>query len=230
MENATLKKKVYDFLNTEKSGDGKKVGKAFKDALVTFVSAQIFDSVKDVQDKIPMKYSIPGADASVIDAFEHDVGEEVYYVIFKQVRSQVKGKLQVKFGYQFTVCHGKITEIHVRTDHAVLYVINGDVVLHDLVYKDEEEALKRCKRLNDGTDGIAIEGAESVEPEVVSCSVCGAIIDAKEVGHQYGTGVICDECFAKLNKEVDTDGGEDEGSTADTGTVEVGVVADGAAD
>ena len=203
MENAMLKKKINEFLATEKSGDGKGAGKVFKENLAKFISGIVFDEVKAIQDSIPMKETIPEADASVMKEFKHDIGEEVYYVMFKQVRSQVPGRLQVQFGWQFAALRGKTEEIQIRNDHGVLYKVNGDMILQDLVFKTEEEALAKCRQLNAGTESFAVTKAEL--PNIEKCCVCGADVDLNgewfETHHAYplepDAPVLCRECWEK---------------------------------
>lgn len=206
MENVMLKKKINEFLATEKSGDGKGAGKVFKENLAKFISGVVFEEVKAIQNAIPMKETIPEADASVIKNFKYGIGEEVYYVMFKQVRSQVPGRLQVRFGWQFAALRGKIEEIQIRNDYGILYKVNGDMILQDLVLKTEEEALAKCRQLNAGTESFAVIKAEL--PNIKKCCVCGDEVDLNdewfETHHAYplepDAPVLCRECWEKEQK------------------------------
>lgn len=226
MQKDTIKKQVNDFLVTEKSGDGKKVGKAFKDGLVNLISDIVYEETKAINDAMPMKTSLPEADASVMSRLPFDIGEDVFYVIFKQVRSQVKGKLTVKFGWQFTVLRGRTEEIQIRNDHGVLYKVNGDWVLKDLIFKEEPAAVARCNKLNEGTESYHIDGAENTK--VVRCLDCDAIVDPTDAStHEVDGGFLCDECFhiRELAREAEEEakGSTDEGTSG----ANSGVDADG---
>lgn len=226
MENAILKKRITEFLSTEKSGDGKHLGKVFKDNLAKFISDIVFEEVKLVQDSIPMKETIPEADASVMKSFRHDVGDEVFYVIFKQGRSQVKGKLQLVFGWQFAVLRGKTEEIQIRADHGILYKVNGDWILQDLVFKKEEDAVARCNQLNSGIESFAVKEAEKEEP------VFEEELPADDAETEEGGEVDGNEENGDNNGEEteSTEKAEDGATTDDVGSAQVGSDSDGESD
>lgn len=206
MQKDAIRKRLSEFLDSEKSGDGKKVGKAFREGLVGFISDIVYEEVKAVKDAMPMKESLPEADASVMSHLPFDIGEDVFYVIFKQVRSQVKGKLTVKFGWQFTVLRGRTEEIQIRNDHGVLYKVNGDWVLKDLIFRDESLAVARCNRLNAGTESYHVEGAEEIK--TVRCLDCVAIVNIDDV-HEVEGGFVCSECLEKRKVEEVANGNTD---------------------
>lgn len=241
MESVMLKKQINDFLTAEKIGDGKGAGKVFKENLAKFISGIVFDEVKAVQNSIPMKETIPEADASVMKEFKHDIRDEVFYVMFKQVRSQVPGRLQVQLGWQFAVLRGKVEEIQIRNDHGVLYKVNGDMILQDLVFKTEEEAVAKANQLNKGTEAFAVTKAEI--DHIEKCCVCGADVDLNgewfETHHAYPLEpealVLCRECWEKeqaanaqppegdeKKEGGDVDGDEEDGKSVDNGRAEVG--------
>lgn len=209
MENAMLKKQLNDFLSTEKSGDGKGTGKVFRENLSKFIKNIVFEEVKEIRATIPMKETIREVDASVMKEFKHDIGDVVFYVIFKQVRSQVPGRLQVKFGWQFAVLRGKAEEIQIRADHGVLYKVNGDMVLQDLVFKTEEEALAKANQLNKGTEAFVVLRA-----------------DIEEGGETGGNANIGNESVGGEGKEAN---GEDEKKVA-LGSAKVGAATEGESD
>lgn len=229
MKSDTYKKQVNDFLNSEKSGEGKKLSKGFREELQGFISDLVFEEVKKVTDDAPIGGSIPAADASVISKLPHGMGEEVYYVIFKQVRTQVKGKLTVKFGWQFAVLKGKTEEIQIRKDLAVLYKINGDWVLKDLVFKKEGAAVRRCNQLNAGTDSFHVDGVDTSD-EVCECALCGAVLLSVEAKELDDGRLVCSDCLKGIESEGEKNGEaerEDHGSSVDTGREDVGDEAKG---
>lgn len=156
MQKEVLTKKISDFLDSEKTGEGKELSKVFKDALDKFFQEAVYEAVKDAIKEVPMKESVPEADASVVGKFKHPLKKEVYYILFKQVRKQMPNSLRVKFGWQYAVLKGKTEEIQVRADHGILYKINGDWVLQDHTFSTEEKAVERCNILNGGTSEFAI--------------------------------------------------------------------------
>ena len=231
MENVLLKKKINDFLVSDAAGEGKKLSKSFKDGVVKFLIGIVSDEVKAVRDSIPMSATIPESDARVADRFTHYIGDFVYYVLFKQVRSQVPGKLQVHFGWQFTVLSGKVEEIQIRADHGILYKINGDWALQDVVYKTEKEALAKCRILNAGTSSVAIKEVED-NVLLVPCDKCGKEVDVHGewwltthgAGDELFEPVLCKECYEAVNGGKDGDEAAKElGSSVDNGASEAGV-------
>lgn len=236
MESAVIRKRLNDFLNSEKSGEGKKVSKPFKDGLNKFFTDLVYDAIKEATDNVSIINSLPEADARLVGTdLAKDIGVESYYVIFKQVRSQVKGSLQLKFGWQFTVLKGKTEEIQIRNDYGVMYKINGDWVLRDLVFKNEADAVARCNAMNEGTESVAIEKAASDDAKVIVCAKCGAFIDLGEA-HQCGDGYLCADCAAEdLDEGEEKIDGEKEAVTdvdadVNTGRGKVGVDSEGAVD
>lgn len=197
-----IRKQVDEFLDTDKAAEGKTYSKAFRESLANFVTGISNEASRAARDVAPMKDTLPDADASVISKFRADVGDWVYYVIFKQVRGQVKGRLQLVFGWQFTVLYGKVEEIQIRSDHGVVFKVNGDFVLNDLVFKDRSLAVSRCDVLNEGIDALAYNPIEK-------CRLCGAKVDLSEDKHYlYSSiptdGVLCNDCYMKL-KSTDAD-------------------------
>ena len=240
MANATIKKRINDYLDTEKTGEGKKLSKGSRDNLSDFFSELVFQEVKKAQETVPMKATLPEADASVVHRLPHRIGEELYYVIFKQVRSQVKGSLQVKFGWQFTVLFGKAEEIQIRNDSGILYKINGDMVLSDLVFKKEADAVARCNELNAGTDSFTVEKADRDQPKVTHCARCDALIKVEEAVTLDGEeGLFCLDCSDKIQTEKEeaeaakvkeADDGKESESIESAGTEEVGSDTEGKVD
>lgn len=240
MENILLKKKVNDFLVSDEGGEGKKLSKKFRDGLTKFIVDLVSDEVRSVRDSLPI--SVSAAGEGVANSFSHFIGDFVYYVIFKQVRSQVPGKLRVHFGWQFTVLSGKIEEIQIRTDHGILYKINNDLVLQDVVFSAEEDALAKCKVLNAGTASVAICKAEH-EAVFVPCDSCGKQVDVTgewylsthATGDELFKPVLCKECYEKALKEAN-DGRKQETSeevgeaAVGAGAQETGADSEGKAD
>lgn len=223
MESVMLKKQINDFLESEKSGYGKGASKAFKENLAKFIGDVVFEEIKLIKNEIPMKESIPESDASLINKFKHRVGEDVFYVIFTQVRKQLPGKLQVKFGWQFAVLSGKVKEIQIRNDHGIVYNVNGDFVLSDLVFKSEEKAQAKANQLNSGTEPFAISEAD--EAHIVKCSICGELVDLTDEwfeSHPYSLDskepIICRSCW-ELKQDVDggvVNGDEENGESGNS--------------
>ena len=236
MENILLKKTINDFLVSDAGGEGKKLSKQFKDGLVKFLVGLVSDEVKAVRDSIPMSATIPESDARVADRFTHYIGDYVYYVLFKQVRSQVPGKLQVHFGWQFTVLSGKVEEIQIRADHGILYKINGDWALQDVVFKSEDAALEKCRTLNVGTSSVAVKSAED-NSLFVPCDKCGKDVDVHSAwylthhipGDELYAPVLCEDCYEKAMEEKDGEEAKSEngGSSVDNGGTEAGVDSEG---
>ena len=156
MEREVLASKLNEFLDREKSGDGKNLGKACRDALTKFFADILYDEIKNVMETIPIGDSVPEADASLMSKFKHKIGKDVYYILFRKVKTQKSNSLQVQFGWQYDVLKGRTEEIQIRSDHGILYKIAGDWVLQDLTFADELEAQQRCNELNDGIVGAVM--------------------------------------------------------------------------
>lgn len=212
--NTAIKKKLGEFLKTEPTGEGQKLSKAFQDSLEVCVSDLVFEESKKIQKSVPMGATLPKSDASLINKLPFNIDTEVYYIVWKQVRAQVKGSLQVKFGWQFVVLTGKIYEVRIRHDFGVLYRINDDEVLVEYVFKDRNKAVERCAQLNKGTAVLAVEEASipSLE-DVVTCSKCGAVVRKQDCVSDSEAGWICADCVAKQSKaEEVVDGKKEEGT------------------
>lgn len=227
MQSIVLKKRIGEFLTTEKSGDCKSAGKVFIDNLAKFILDIVFEEVKLTKDAIPMSLTLPEADVAT-SGLKHNVGEVVYYVIFKQVRSQVKGRLTVTYGWQFAVMRGKIEEISIRSDHGILCKVNGDSILQDLVFKTEAEALVKCTQLNSGTVACGIE--EDKNKHVYEkCADCGCDVDLKGKWYQDDvtlTGVLCESCYEKRKGGVADGETEEIGASGGDGCESVGATSE----
>ncbi len=157
MKKVTLKKRICDFIESEKTGEGRALSEAFVDALVDCVHDDIFAEVKRSMDRVKIEGKIPEAAASAIKGFKHDLGKNVYYILFKQVRRQSDHSLQIKLGWQYDVLTGRTEEIQVRSDYGILYRVGGNWVLQDHIFDTRDEAVVKCNLLNEGTAAFALK-------------------------------------------------------------------------
>lgn len=145
-----LRNSINEFLENEKTGEGKNLSKGFVDGLVKFTFNTLSEEVKSLVDAVPLKESVPEAAANIISEFPFKLGEEVFYVVFKNVKTQSETSIKQNWGWRHTVLRGKTEEIQIRADYGVLYKVNGDWILADLIFSSEELALKKCSLLNEG--------------------------------------------------------------------------------
>lgn len=224
--NTTIKKRLKEFLKSElENNDGKEFSKAFQDDLEKCVSDLVFSESKKIQESLPIGNVLPKSDAGLVSKLPFNIDDSVYYVVWKQVRVQVKNSLKVKFGWQFTVLQGKVTDIFIRHDRAVLYHINDDEVLLEFVFKSKSKAIEKCNILNVGTVIFAVdEGSIPSIEDVVECAGCGCVC-TKDSCAEIDSKFYCDSCLAKSKekkpKEV-TDGEEEAGTDSNNTEVDGG--------
>lgn len=238
VSNTAIKKKVREFLKSElANNDGKEFSKAFQDDLEKCVADLVFSESKKIQNSLPIGNTLPKSDAGLVGKLPFNIDEAVYYVVWKQVRVQVKNSLKVKFGWQFTVLQGKVVDIFIRHDRAVLYHINDDEVLLEFVFKNKNKAIEKCNTLNVGTVVFAVdEGSIPAIEDVVECAGCGCVCK-KECCEEVGSNLYCESCLTKLKIEDEkseevTSGkekevGTDSNNTEVAGSEEVSVDAEG---
>lgn len=159
MRKDTITKRLDEFLEKDKTGEGAKLSKDLKDALVDWFASENALDIKKLTDETPMTKSLPQASASVglVNRLPFKIGVWVYYILFKQVKFQEKTSISQRWGWQYAVLKGKTEEFQLRADYGVSYKINGDWVLLDHVFADEKKAIARCNDLNQGTSDIGVD-------------------------------------------------------------------------
>ena len=150
MKKDILETRINEFLVSDKTSEGKGLSKGFRDGLVKFTFDILNEEIKNFSNLIPIKDAIPEASASIISKFPFQLGREVFYVIFKNVKTQSTTSIKQDWGWKHTVLQGKTEEIQIRRDGSILYKVNGDWVLVDLIFNSRELALKKCNTLNQG--------------------------------------------------------------------------------